>query len=71
MHSVEEMERAVEQLTPPDLARLAAWIEARLHAQWTRQMAEDAAAGKLDFLFEEAEAERRAGDLRPWPPDHG
>ena len=69
MHSVEEIERAVEQLTPPDLARLTAWIEARLHAQWTRQMNEDAAAGKLDFLFQEAESERKAGELRDWPAD--
>jgi hypothetical protein len=60
MHSVEEIEQAVEQLAPPDLARLAAWIEARLHNQWSRQMDKDAAAGKLDFLFEEADAERRA-----------
>ena len=31
-------------------------------------MAKDADAGKLDFLFEEAEAERGAGQLHDWPP---
>ena len=28
---------------------------------------QDAASGKLDFLFEEAERERAAGKLRDWP----
>jgi hypothetical protein len=63
MSTVEEIERAVEQLAPEDFARLSAWIDARRHAQWTRQMDRDAAAGRLDFLFEEAEAERAAGQL--------
>lgn len=68
MSTVEEIERAVEQLAPEDFARLAAWIDARRHTQWTRQMVQDAAAGRLDFLFEEAEAERAPGQLHDWPP---
>jgi hypothetical protein len=31
-------------------------------------MDQDAAAGKLDSLFEEAEAGRKSGQLRDWPP---
>jgi len=31
-------------------------------------MDQDAAAGKLDSLFEEAAAERQYGKLRDWPP---
>jgi hypothetical protein len=31
------------------------------------QIEEDAAAGKLDFLFEEAEQARLIGTLRDWP----
>jgi hypothetical protein len=65
---VEEIERAVEQLAPPDFARFAAWIDARHHAEWTQQLDREAAGGKLDFLFEEAEAERLEGQLRDWPP---
>lgn len=68
MSAVEEIERAVEQLTPADFARLASWVDARRHAQWTRQMDQDAAAGRLDFLFEEADADRAAGQLHDWPP---
>ena len=33
MSTVEEIERAVEQLPPEDIARLAAWLETR-HAAW-------------------------------------
>ena len=53
--------------TPSDFDRLAAWISARYHELWTRQMERDAAAGRLDFLFQEAAAERQAGSLHDWP----
>ena len=69
MSTVEEIERAVEQLSPPDLARLRRWFIERDNAQWDREMEQDAVAGKLDFLFEEAAGERKAGELRDWPPD--
>lgn len=68
MSTVEEIERAAEQLAPADFDRLVSWINRRHHEQWTRQMDRDAAAGKLDFLFEEAETERQSGQLRDWPP---
>ncbi|MBI5385332.1 MAG: hypothetical protein HZA90_11680 [Verrucomicrobia bacterium] len=64
MSTVEEIERAVEQLPAPDFARLAAWIDARQHEAWTRQMDADAATGKLDFLFEEANGKRNAAHHR-------
>ncbi|MBU6411093.1 MAG: hypothetical protein KGR98_11965 [Verrucomicrobia bacterium] len=67
MNTVEEIEQAAEQLTPSDFVRLASWVSARHHELWTRQMQRDADAGKLDFLFDEAEAERAAGSLRDWP----
>jgi hypothetical protein len=31
-------------------------------------MDQNAAAGRLDFLFEEADAERTTGQLHDWPP---
>ena len=69
MSTVEEIERAVERLAPADFARLASWISARHHELWTRRMEHDASAGKLDFLFTEAETEREAGQLHDWPSD--
>ena len=68
MSTVEEIERAAEQLAPADFDRLVSWINRRHHERWTRQMDKDAAAGKLDSLFEDAEAERQFGQLRDWPP---
>jgi hypothetical protein len=67
MSTVEEIEIAAEQLAPSEFARLASWVSARYHALWTRQMERDAASGKLDFLFDEAEAERQTGQLHDWP----
>jgi hypothetical protein len=67
MSTVEEIEHAVEELAPAEFARLATWFSARHHAVWTRQMEREAAGGKLDFLFAEAETERVAGQLHDWP----
>lgn len=69
MSTVEEIEQAAEKLAPDEFARLAAWVSDRNHQLWTRQVARDAAAGKLDYLFNEAETERLAGQLHDWPPD--
>jgi hypothetical protein len=68
MSTMEEIKLATEQLAPADFDRLVSWINRRHHEQWTRQMDKAAAAGKLDLLFEEAEAERQSGKLQDWPP---
>ena len=69
MTTVEEIEQAAARLAPSDFDRLAAWVNARYHELWSRQMDDDAKAGKLDFLFNEAETERQAGSLHDWPSD--
>ena len=69
MNTVEEIEQAAEKLAPTDFARLAVWVSTRNHELWTRQMERDGASGKLDFLFDEADTERHAGQLNDWPPD--
>lgn len=65
--SLTEIKDAVRELTPRELAELAAFISKEDNAAWDQQMEEDAASGKLDFLFDEAERERAAGQLRDWP----
>jgi len=65
--SLAEIKDAVQQLAPEELAELRKFIAEQDHAAWTEQMDQDAAAGKLDFLFEEAERERTRGQLRNWP----
>ena len=67
MSTVEEIEQAAEQLAPSEFDRLALWVSTRYHDLWKRQMERDAADGKLDFLFKEAEEERQASLLRDWP----
>ncbi len=69
VHTVEEIEQAAEQLAQSDFDRLALWVSTRYHDNWKRQMERDAANGKLDFLFHEADAERQDGLLHDWPSD--
>lgn len=68
MSVIEKIEREIEDLSSEDFARLAMWVDRRRNEKWDRQMDEDAAAGRLDFLFEEAQSERKSGKLRDWPP---
>ena len=67
MSRVEEIEAAIEGLTPEDYRRIVQWLGAREQRRWDEQMGADSAAGKLDFLFEEAESESAKGLLREWP----
>ncbi len=68
MDRVEEIEAAIEGLPPEQYRRLAEWFRARDEANWDEQMDRDSAAGKLDFLFREAESEVEQGLARDWPP---
>jgi hypothetical protein len=54
MSSVEEIERAVTRLTPDQLAAFRAWFTEFDAAVWDRKLEEDAAAGRLDALADEA-----------------
>ncbi len=65
--SLTEIKSAVRELSPKELAELTAFISEEDNAVWREQMEQDAASGKLDFLFQEADEERRAGKLRDWP----
>jgi hypothetical protein len=69
MNTVEEIKQAAEQLAPSDFDRLALWVSTRYHDRWKRRMDRDAADGRLDFLFNEAAAERQAGTLQDWPSE--
>lgn len=67
--SLSEIKTAVHALSPGELAELTAFILDQEDGDaWDKQMERDAAAGKLDFLFEEAERAEREGTLRDWPP---
>lgn len=51
MSTVLKIEHAIERLKPTERAQLAAWIARKEAVDWDAQMSADAAAGKLDFLF--------------------
>ncbi len=69
MRSIEEIEAEIAKLTPAEVRNVAKWLEKFLAEEWDKQIEADAKNGRLDFLFEEAEAERKAGRLRDWPED--
>jgi hypothetical protein len=62
--TAEDIEKAVEQLPPRELARFRAWFEAFGASHFDAAIERDVHAGKLDGLAEEALAEHRAGGSR-------
>jgi hypothetical protein len=65
--SVVEIESAIAKLPKKEFWELASWFDDVKNRAWDEQMEADAAAGKLDFLFEEAEHEQTEGRTREWP----
>ena len=69
MRSVQEIEAEIAKLTPAEVRQVTKWLTEFLADEWDKQIEADAKSGKLDFLFEEAEAERKAGTLRECTDD--
>lgn len=65
MTEVERIEEQIKSLDEQAFAQLRQWFIEYDHARWDRQIEADSAAGKLDFLADEALAEHRAGKTRP------
>jgi hypothetical protein len=61
MLTVQEIERAVSQLSFDELTRFREWFEEFDAKAWDKQFESDAKSGKLDWLANEAIAEYRAG----------
>ena len=64
MTTAKDLEKAVEQLAPRELARFRAWFAAFDAEQFDAAIERDARAGKLDALAEEALAAHRTGRSR-------
>ena len=65
MKPVEELEQAVRELSPEQLAEFRRWFadfDARL---WDAELEADVAAGRLDALADEALADYRQGRTTP------
>jgi hypothetical protein len=67
--SLAEIKSAVRELSPKELAELAAFIVDQDNIAWDKQMDTNAEAGKLDFLIEQADRAEATGKLRDWPAD--
>ena len=64
MTKLEDIEKAVEQLSPEELAKFRAWFEELQANLWDQQIERDIKAGKLDKLAERALASHKAGKSR-------
>jgi hypothetical protein len=64
MSTVEQIEAAILKLSPQELSHLANWVLDLDEQRWDEQIEQDIAAGKLDFLAQEAVAEFEAGNCR-------
>jgi hypothetical protein len=64
MTNTEEIEKAIERLTPSELAQFRAWYETFDANQSDAAIERDARAGRLDALADEALAAHRTGQTR-------
>lgn len=62
MTRVEEIEAEIEKLSQPELTELRDWLLEKDWDHWDQQIEADAAAGKLQDLFDQALAAHRAGE---------
>jgi len=63
MTKVDEIKEAIEALPEEEFARLRDWIAEKDWEKWDREIEEDSASGRLDFLVEEAREAKRKGKL--------
>jgi hypothetical protein len=66
--SLAEIEKAVDELSPSELAKLAAYSAHRDSLAWDKQIEEDfSPGGKQEKALEKIDAEIRAGNFTPLP----
>ena len=64
MRKIEEIERAIANLPPDELAQFRAWFEEFEAARFDEKLKRDVATGKLDSLADDAVREFRKGRTR-------
>ena len=65
MSRVEDLERAIESLSPNELAQFREWYAGFDWEIWDRQLDRDVARGALDSLADEAIRDHEAGRSKP------
>jgi len=64
MSTVHEIEQAIRNLGPQDLAELRDWFAAFDAELWDKQLEQDVGAGRLDWLADEALRDLSEGRCR-------
>ena len=67
MSRVEDIERAIQELSRDEFAQIAQRFHAIEQERWDAEMDRDASSGRLDFLIAEAQEDRKQGRLKDWP----
>jgi hypothetical protein len=67
MSTVQEIEAAIQHLPEQDVWRLDDWLAEYKARLWDKQLAADAAAGRLDQFIHEAKADYHAGRTHRLP----
>jgi len=62
--TIHEIEQAIKELSPEELARFRAWFEEFDAKVWDEQIERDARSGKLDNLADKARADFQAGKAK-------
>ena len=61
MSTLQDIEKAVQELSPDQLATFRAWFVEYDQALWDKQLERDIASGRLDSLADEAVEDLRNG----------
>jgi hypothetical protein len=62
---VKEIESAIAQLPPSEVAELAKWFEEFQARAWDEQLEQDVRGGRLDALMQQAEQDFEQGRCEP------
>jgi hypothetical protein len=62
---IKEIESAIAQLPPSELAELAKWFEEFQARTWDAQLEQDVRAGRLDALIQQAGQDFEQGQCEP------
>jgi len=62
---VKEIETAIAQLPPAQVAELADWFDEFRARLWDQQIERDVSSGRLESLFDEAKENLKSGRCKP------
>ena len=64
MSTLTEIKEAIKSLSDNDLEEMRNWFADSNWESWDRQIGIDSSRGALDFLFQEAHAEKKSNNLK-------